>query len=104
MLQAQLQLPRFLSTWLSRLFHPLATRHDHLLQHIRFDMYSARKSLGEQRTRVLNRIASILKKHNLQHACPTKGLQTKTAAKWLATLELPAIDRLEINQLLWLLS
>jgi transposase len=61
---------------------------------------SLRKSLGEQRTRVLNRIASLLKKHNLQHACPTKGLQTKTAAKWLTTLSLPSIDRLEINQLL----
>lgn len=61
---------------------------------------SLRKLLGEQRTRVLNRIASLLKKHNLQHGCPTKGLQTKTAQKWLATLSLPDIDRLEMNQLL----
>lgn len=61
---------------------------------------SLRQSLGRQRTRALNRIASILKKHNLQHACPTKGLQTKTAMKWLVNLSLPDIDRLEMNQLL----
>jgi transposase len=61
---------------------------------------SLRKSLGELRTRVLNRIAGLLKKHNLQHACPTKGLQTKTAMKWLADLPLHDIDRLEMNQLL----
>lgn len=61
---------------------------------------SLRKSLGEQRTRVINRIALLLKKHNLQHACPTKGLQTKTAMKWLCDLSIPDIDRLEMNQLL----
>lgn len=59
-----------------------------------------RKSLGGQRTRALNRIASILKKHNLQHECPTKGLQTKTAMKWLEALTVPTIDRMELNQLL----
>ena len=61
---------------------------------------SLRKALGSQRTRVLNRIASILKKHNAQHACPTKGLQTKAARKWLAERAFPKIDRLEMNQLL----
>jgi transposase len=61
---------------------------------------SLRKSLGTQRTRVLNRCASILRKHNLQHACPTQGLQTKAARKWLTELTVPAIDRLELNQLL----
>lgn len=61
---------------------------------------SLRQSLGGQRTRTLNRLASILKKHNLQHACPTKALQTKKAAQWLTTLAVPAIDRLELNQLL----
>jgi transposase len=59
-----------------------------------------RRSLAVQRTRVVNRIGSILRKHNLQHACPAKKLQTKTAVKWLARLPLPAIDRLELNQLL----
>jgi transposase len=61
---------------------------------------SLRKSLGGQRTKVVNRCGSILKKHNLQHDCPTQGLQTKAARKWLSELALPTIDRLELNQLL----
>jgi transposase len=36
----------------------------------------------------------------LHQSCPTKGLQTKGARKWLQELLLPAIDRLEMNQLL----
>jgi len=59
-----------------------------------------RQRLGVQRTRARNRIAGLLKKHNLQHDCPVKLLQTKTARAWLAKLELPAIDRLEMDQLL----
>ena len=47
-LQAQTKLLRFLSAWLPRLFHPFATRHDHLLEHIRWDMDPSCKSLGEQ--------------------------------------------------------
>ena len=59
-----------------------------------------RKVLGVGRTRALNRIASLLKKHNLQHACPVKGLQTNAARAWLKELTLPAVDRLEMTQLL----
>lgn len=59
-----------------------------------------RQSLGRERTRVLNRIAALLKKHNLQHDCPTKGLQTKGAKQWLATVLVGGIDRLELDQLL----
>ena len=42
----------------------------------------------------------ILHKHNLQHDMPTKGIQTKTARKWLAKLKLPSVDRLELDHLL----
>jgi transposase len=59
-----------------------------------------RHRLGQQRTRTINSIQHILLKHNLQQECPTKGLKTKTARRWLATLELPAIDRLQMDQLL----
>jgi transposase len=59
-----------------------------------------RKVLAVGRTRVLNRIASILKKHNLQHDCPVKKMQTKAARAWLTELKLPAVDRLEMTQLL----
>src|SRR6266567_4491179 len=47
-LQTQAKLSRFLSARLPRLFHPLAARHDHMLEHIRWDMDPSRKLLGEQ--------------------------------------------------------
>jgi transposase len=52
------------------------------------------------RTRTLNRVQHLLLKHNLQQECPTKGLQTQRAKKWLTTMPLEAIDRLELDQLL----
>jgi transposase len=58
-----------------------------------------RKKTVDARTRTINRIHHILHKHNLHQSCPTKGLQTKAARKWLKELPLPVIDRLEINQL-----
>lgn len=61
-----------------------------------------RRRLGQQRTRTLNKIQRILLRHNLQHDCPTKGLQTKAARKWLAQLcePLDQLDRLEMQHLL----
>lgn len=59
-----------------------------------------RKKTADTRTRTINRIHHILHKHNLHQSCPTKGLQTKAARKWLKDMPLPAIDRLELNQLL----
>jgi len=59
-----------------------------------------RKRLGELRTRTLNKIQRLLLKHNLSQECPTKTLQTKGARRWLAILELPEIDRLELDLLL----
>jgi len=59
-----------------------------------------RKRLGELRTRTINKIQHILLRHNLQQECPTKGLDTKKARKWLAEIELAEIDRLEMDLLL----
>ncbi len=53
-----------------------------------------------QRTRTINAIHHLLLKHNLQQACPTQGLKTKRARAWLKTLELPTVDRLEMDLLL----
>lgn len=61
---------------------------------------SWRKRLGAQRTRTLNKIQLILLKHNLRHECPTKGIQTVRARKWLETVALEPLDRLEMDQLL----
>jgi transposase len=53
-----------------------------------------------QRTRTINAVHHLLLKHNVQQACPTKGLKTKGARAWLAKLELPTTDRLEMDLLL----
>jgi transposase len=59
-----------------------------------------RQRVGRLRTRTINKVQHLLLKHNLQQECPTKGIQTQGARKWLARLPLAAIDRLEMDQLL----
>jgi transposase len=59
-----------------------------------------RQRLGRLRTRTINKVQHLLLKHNLQQECPTKGIQTQRARKWLAQLSLGVIDRLELAQLL----
>ena len=39
-------------------------------------------------------------KHNLEQERPTKVFQTQKVRRWLAAMELPAVDRLEMDQLL----
>ncbi len=58
-----------------------------------------RARLTRKHTAVLNGIHKILAKHNLEQACPTKKFQTKKVRRWLAEIELPALDRLELNLL-----
>ncbi len=52
------------------------------------------------RTRTINKIKHILRKHNLEQECPTQGIDTIKAKKWLAQVSLAAIDRMEMDQLL----
>src|SRR6516225_2497212 len=59
-----------------------------------------RKDAGQARTRLVNRIRHILRRHNLQWQMPTKRLPTKAAIAWLKQLALPEIDRLEMTHLL----
>jgi transposase len=59
-----------------------------------------RKEARQARTRVINKIKHILRRHNLQWDMPTKTFPTKPALAWLKTLALPEIDRLEMNYLL----
>jgi transposase len=59
-----------------------------------------RARMKQIRTRTLNQVHHILLKHNLHQDCPTKGLATKRARAWLMALELPELDRLEMNLLL----
>jgi transposase len=59
-----------------------------------------RQRLGQLRTRTINRIKHLLRKHNLEQECPTKGLDTIKARKWLAAVALSRVDRLEMDLLL----
>jgi transposase len=59
-----------------------------------------RKDAGQARTRLVNRIRHLLRRHNLQWEMPTKRLPTKAAIAWLKEVALPEIDRLEMNHLL----
>ena len=59
-----------------------------------------RHRMARQRTRTLNQVHHLLRRHNLEQHCPTKGLQTKRAWTWLKQLKLEALDRFELDQLL----
>lgn len=59
-----------------------------------------RKDAGRSRTRVINMIKHLLRRHNLQWGMPTKTFPTQPAIAWLETLVLPEIDQLEMNHLL----
>ena len=59
-----------------------------------------RKNAGQVRTRVINTIRHVLRRHNLQWEMPTKTFPTKLAIAWLQKLVLPEIDRLELDHLL----
>src|SRR6516162_2572528 len=59
-----------------------------------------RKDAGQARTRLVNRIRHILRRHNLQWQMPTKKFPSKSGLAWLKQLALPEIDRLEMDHLL----
>jgi transposase len=59
-----------------------------------------RKRLKDKCTAVINAVRKLLRKHNRERECPTKGIQTKKARRWLEELSLPPMDRLEMNLLL----
>src|SRR6266853_4846396 len=59
---------------------------------------SLRHNAGRELTRAVNRIKAVLRRHNLQQDCPTKGIHTKAATKWLWTLPLSAVERIELEQ------
>jgi transposase len=59
-----------------------------------------RKEAGQARTRLVNKVRHLLRRHNLQWEMPTKRLPTQAAIVWLKQVALPEIDRLEMNHLL----
>lgn len=61
---------------------------------------SVRQRLGRQRTRTLNQIHYLLRRHNLEWDRPTKTFQTNKVKRWLKQLSLGECDRLELDHLL----
>jgi transposase len=59
-----------------------------------------RKEAGQARTRLVNQVRHMLRRHNLPWQMPTKRLPTQAAIAWLKQVALPEIDRLEMNHLL----
>jgi len=59
-----------------------------------------RKDAGRARTRVINQIKHILRRHNLQWEMPTKKFPTLKAIAWLKQLVFSEVDQLEVNHLL----
>src|SRR6516165_7422514 len=59
-----------------------------------------RKEAGQARTRLVNKVRHLLRRHNLQWQMPTKKFPSKAGLAWLKQRALPAIDRLEMNHLL----
>lgn len=58
------------------------------------------QQMTKQRTRTLNRIHHLLRRHNLEQECPTKGLNTQAGRAWLRDLKLDELDHLELDHLL----
>jgi len=61
---------------------------------------SLRKQASQARTRIVNQIKHLLRRHNLQWDLPTKTFPTQRAITWLKQLALPKADRLEMDYLL----
>jgi transposase len=63
---------------------------DRQLTHLRW-------RLGQERTRIKNALQGILRRHNLEQDCPTKTMFSLKAFQWLMRLELPWLDRVELD-------
>jgi transposase len=56
-----------------------------------------RQHLIKQRTRIINKIKGIINKHNMAQDAPTQLYDTKKFRQWIAEVQLPVVDRLEVN-------
>ena len=56
-----------------------------------------RQHLVVQRTRVINKIKGIINKHNMAQDAPTEKYDTKKFREWIKKVQLPVVDRLEVN-------
>jgi transposase len=61
---------------------------------------TVRQEASQTRTRLINKIKHLLRRHHLQWEMPTKTFPTRRAIAWRKPLVLPPRDRLEMNHLL----
>ena len=65
------------------------------------ELTSQRQRLGRQRTRTINQIQGLLRRHNLMWESPTREFQTRAVERWLAELEsssrLTRLERLHLS-------
>jgi transposase len=50
------------------------------------ELTALRQRAAQRRTRTVNQVQNILRRHNLMWECPTKGFQTIKVAKWLKAM------------------
>ena len=56
-----------------------------------------RQHLVKHRTKTINKIKGIINKHNMAQDAPTENYSTTKFKEWIATVQLPAVDRIEVN-------
>lgn len=58
---------------------------------------SLRSHLIQSRTKCINKIRGLLRKYNKIQDAPSNDFKTKKVRKWLETVELPLVDRFEVD-------
>jgi transposase len=56
-----------------------------------------RQHLVKKRTMVINKIKGIINKHNMAQDAPTELYHTKKFREWIKAVQLPVVDRLEVD-------
>jgi len=56
-----------------------------------------RQHLIKQRTKTINKIKGVINKHNMAQDAPTQDCDTKKFRQWIATVQLPVVDRIEVD-------
>jgi transposase len=56
-----------------------------------------RQHLVKQRTRIINKIKGIINKHNMAQDAPSKLYHTKKYRQWIQAVQLPVVDRIEMD-------
>jgi len=65
---------------------------------------NSRQYVVRLRTMTINKIKGIINKHNLSHDAPTEDSTTQKFRKWIKAVQLPDMDRLEVNRHIELLE